>query len=194
MTTPPTASQTVGPFFHLGMTYLERKSVVTEGAAGERVTIRGKVLDGDGNAVPDAIVEVWQADSAGRYFGETPSKNSAAARLQGFGRIETDEKGEFSFTTVKPGRVPSPDGSLQAPHIVVTLFSRGLLKPLLTRIYLPDEPGNADDSVLKLVPPERRSTLLATRSGGGRTQNEPENVFDWKIVMQGAGETVFFDY
>jgi protocatechuate 3,4-dioxygenase, alpha subunit len=190
MTTPPTASQTVGPFFHLGMTYLERKIVVAEGAPGEQLTIRGKVLDGDGNAVPDAIVEVWQADSAGRYFGEIPSKNSASPRLRGFGRIETDDRGEFNFTTVKPGRVPSPDGSLQAPHIVITLFSRGLLKPLRTRIYFPDEPSNADDAVLRLVPQARRSTLMATRS---RERGEP-NTLEWTIVMQGNHETVFFDY
>src|SRR4029077_1242767 len=189
MTTPPTASQTVGPFLHLGMNYLERKIHADEGAPGEQLTIRGKVLDGDGNAVPDAIVEVWQADSAGRYFGEIPSKNSASPRLRGFGRIETDDRGEFNFTTVKPGRVPSPDGSLQAPHIVITLFSRGLLKPLRTRIYFPDEPGNAEDAVLKLVPRERRSTLLATHSGERGVKNELE----WKIVMQGDGETVFFD-
>lgn len=189
MTAPPTASQTVGPFFHLGMNYLQRSNVAGEGTTGEHVTIRGKVLDGDGNAVPDAIVELWQADSAGRYWGEIPPKN-AAPRLQGFGRIETDDKGEFTFTTTKPGRVPSPDGSLQAPHIVVTLFSRGLLKPLLTRIYFPDEPGNADDTVLKLVPPARRSTLLAKRSDARGAQN----VMEWKIVMQGNAETVFFDY
>lgn len=188
MTSAPTASQTVGPFFHLGMTYLERGNLVAEGVAGERVTIRGKVLDGDGKAVPDAMVEIWQADSAGRYLDEISPRNSAAPRFLGFGRVETDEHGAFSFTTIKPGRVPGPDGSLQAPHIVVTLFARGLLKPLLTRVYFPDEPGNAEDAVLKLVPLERRSTLLATRSGGAK------NELEWNIVMQGDGETVFFDY
>jgi protocatechuate 3,4-dioxygenase alpha subunit len=190
MTSAPTASQTVGPFFHLGMTYLERDNLVAEGLAGERVAIRGKVLDGDGKPVPDAMVEIWQADSSGRYPGEISPQNSAGPRFLGFGRIETDENGDFGFTTIKPGRVPSPDGSLQAPHIVVTLFSRGLLKPLLTRVYFPDEPSNADDPVLKLVPRERRSTLLATHSGERGAKNELE----WKIVMQGDGETVFFDY
>jgi protocatechuate 3,4-dioxygenase, alpha subunit len=190
MTSAPTASQTVGPFFHLGMTYLERDNLVAEGVAGERVTIRGKVLDGDGKPVPDAMVEIWQADSSGRYPGEISPPNSAAPRFLGFGRIETGENGEFSFTTIKPGRVPSPDGPLQAPHVVVTLFSRGLLKPLLTRVYFPDEPSNSEDAVLKLVPRERRSTLLATRSGERGAKNELE----WKIVMQGDGETVFFDY
>jgi protocatechuate 3,4-dioxygenase, alpha subunit len=190
MTVPPTSSQTVGPFFHLGMAYLERDNFVAEGTAGERVTIRGKVLDGDGEAVPDAVLEIWQADSAGRYWGEISPQNSAAPRFLGFGRIETDENGEFRFTTIKPGRVPSPDGSLQAPHIVVTFFSRGLLKPLLTRVYFPDEPSNAEDAVLKLVPPERRSTLMAVRSG----ERGAQNALEWKIVMQGDGETVFFDY
>jgi len=198
MTTPPTASQTVGPFFHLGMAHLERGNFVAQGIAVVRVTIRGQVLDADGNAVPDAMLEIWQADSSGRYGGEIFPQNSATPRFLGFGRIETDDKGEFSFTTIKPGRVASPDGSLQAPHIVVTLFSRGLLKPLRTRLYFPDEPGNADDPILKLVPQERRSTLMARCSGQRGAKNVPENappkIFDWKIVMQGDGETVFFDY
>jgi protocatechuate 3,4-dioxygenase, alpha subunit len=190
MTTPPTASQTVGPFFHLGFVYLERENLVPEGAVGERIAIRGKVLDGDGNVVPDAVLEVWHADSAGRYFDELSPHNSSEQRLHGFGRIETNDKGEFRFTTIKPGGFRAPDGSLQAPHIVVTLFSRGLLKPLHTRIYFADEPGNSEDSVLKLVPPDRRSTLIAVRSG----ENGPQRLLCWNIVMQGPGETVFFDY
>jgi len=194
MTTPPASSQTVGPFFHLGMVYLERDNFVAEGVAGERITIRGKVFDGDGEPVPDAVLEIWQADSAGRYPSEFSPQNSVSPRFLGFGRIETDDNGEFKFTTIKPGRVPAPDGSLQAPHIVVTLFSRGLLKPLRTRLYFPDEPGNVDDAVLRQVPPDRRSTLMATRAGKRGAQNAPENSFDWNIVMQGDGETVFFDY
>jgi protocatechuate 3,4-dioxygenase, alpha subunit len=190
MSTPPTASQTVGPFFHLGFVYLERDNFVPEGAVGEQIAIRGKVLDGDGNVVPDAVLEVWHADSAGRYFGENSPHDSRGPRLRGFGRIETNDNGEFCFTTIKPGRVRAPDGSLHAPHIVVTLFSRGLLKPLHTRIYFPDEPGNADDPVLKLVPPDRRSTLIAARSG----ENGSQHLLGWNIVMQGHGETVFFDY
>ena len=198
MTSPPTSSQTVGPFFHLGFVYLERENLVADGVSGERVTIRGKVLDGDGNVVPDAVLEIWQADPAGRYASELSRQNSAAPRFLGFGRIETDDNGEFKFTTLKPGRVPSPEGGLQAPHFVITLFSRGLLKPLLTRVYFPDEPSNAEDPVLMLVPKERRSTLIATPSGEGSANGEPQNlppkIFDWKIVMQGDGETVFFDY
>ena len=199
---PPTGSQTVGPFFHLGFVYLERENLLGESVASERVTIRGRVLDGDGNVVPDAVLEIWQADPAGRYESEIPRHNSAAPRFLGFGRVETDDKGEFQFTTAKPGRVPSPDGGMQAPHLVITLFSRGLLKPLLTRVYFPDEPSNADDPTLKLVPPGRRSTLIAMRSAQAGAKNGPENasqntlakILDWTIVMQGDGETVFFDY
>jgi protocatechuate 3,4-dioxygenase alpha subunit len=194
MTTPPTASQTVGPFFHLGMAHLERENLAAANTAGERVSIRGKVLDGDAVPVSDAVLEIWQADSAGQYPSEIPRQISGAPRFLGFGRVETDDHGEFRFTTIKPGRVPSPDGSLQAPHLVVTLFSRGLLKPLRTRFYFPGEPSNAEDAVLNLVPPQRRSTLVATPSGGRGADNVPAKVFDWKIVMQGDGETVFFDY
>ena len=189
-TSPPaTASQTVGPFFHLGVAHLQRNNLVTEGTAGELVIIRGRVFDGDGNAVPDAMVEIWQADSAGRYLSEI-SQQTPASQFQGFGRVETDDSGEFSFTTIKPGRVPYLDGSLQAPHVVVTLFSRGLLKPLHTRVYFPDEPGNAEDPVLKLIPRERQQTLIARRSGASGAKN----VLEWNIAMQGEGETVFFDY
>jgi protocatechuate 3,4-dioxygenase alpha subunit len=190
MTPPPTGSQTVGPFFHLGMVYLERENLVPEGVPGERITIRGKVFDGDGNVVPDAVLEIWQADSAGQYASEIPARSSGGTRFLGFGRVETNDEGEFHFTTIKPGRVQSADGPTQAPHIVVTLFSRGLLKPLHTRLYFPNERSNADDPVLKLVPADRRSTLIATPSG---EQGAP-NVLYWNIVMQGEGETVFFDY
>jgi protocatechuate 3,4-dioxygenase alpha subunit len=183
LTPPPTASQTVGPFFHLGVAYLTRDNLVPEGLAGEQITLRGRVLDGDGNAVPDALVEIWQADSAGQY-------HSPASRFQGFGRVETGANGEFSFTTIKPGPVPAPEGSFQAPHIVVTLFARGLLKQLQTRVYFPDEPGNSGDAILKLVPPARRSTLIAARSAASGA----DHVLEWNIVMQGPGETVFFDY
>ena len=194
MSTPPTASQTVGPFFHLGMAYLERDNFVAENVAGERIAVRGKVLDGDGKGVPDAVLEIWQADPSGRYLSEMFPQNSATPRFLGFGRVETDDNGDFRFTTIKPGRVPSPAGSLQAPHLVVTLFSRGLLKALLTRLYFHDEPANAEDEVLKLVPPERRATLMATPSSERGGTNVHGEVFDWNIVMQGHGETVFFEY
>jgi protocatechuate 3,4-dioxygenase alpha subunit len=194
MTPPPTGSQTVGPFFHLGVSFLTREHLEAQGITGEIVTIRGKVLDGDGNPVPDALLEIWQADASGQYLTEPPDQNSP--RFKGFGRVETDKSGSFSFTTIKPGRVPFADGSLQAPHIAVTLFSRGLLKPLWTRIYFPGEPSNAQDVVLNLVPPERRRTLIARQTNKNGAGTARENILEWNIVMQGSGdnETVFFDY
>ena len=186
-TAPPTGSQTVGPFFHLGFVYLERENLVADGVTGEQIAIRGKVLDGDGQVVPDAVLEIWQADPAGRYPSEIGRQNSAGPRFLGFGRVETDDNGEFRFTTIKPGRVPSPDGGLQAPHIVITLFSRGLLKPLLTRLYFPDEPSNSSDFALNLVEPGRRETLIA------RKVADKSGMLEWNIILQGPGETVFFD-
>ena len=196
MTLTPTSSQTVGPFFHLGVCFLTREHLEAQGIAGELVTIRGRVLDGDGKPLPDALLEIWQADAAGRYAADRLASGSGAStspQFQGFGRVETDQDGVFSFTTVKPGPVPYLDGGMQAPHIVVTLFSRGLLKPLWTRLYFPDEPGNAGDPVLKLVPPERRSTLIARRTGES-AGNSRQNILEWNVVMQGDGETVFFAY
>jgi len=195
MKLPPTSSQTVGPFFHLGVAFLTREHLEARGITGEIVTIRGRVLDGDGKPLPDALLEIWQADAAGQYTAERSdwADGNSSPRFQGFGRAETDQDGVFSFTTVKPGSVAFPDGSMQAPHIVVTVFSRGLLKPLWTRLYFPDEPGNAADPILKLVPAERRATLIARRSGEG-AGNLGENTLEWNVVMQGDGETVFFDY
>jgi len=204
MKLPPTSSQTVGPFFHLGVAFLTREHLESRGIAGELVTIRGRVLDGDGQPLPDALLEIWQADAAGHYAAEhsafgaasgagSEADGNASPRFQGFGRVETDQDGAFCFTTVKPGPVPYVEGGMQAPHIVVTLFSRGLLKPLWTRLYFPDEPGNAGDPILKLVPAERRETLIARRSGESAGDLRV-NSLEWNVVMQGDGETVFFDY
>ncbi|HJZ60110.1 MAG TPA: protocatechuate 3,4-dioxygenase subunit alpha [Gemmataceae bacterium] len=176
MTLVPTASQTAGPFVHIGLTWLCRDCVAPPGADGERVTVEGRVLDGDGQPVTDAIVEIWQADPHGRYAGTA---------FQGFGRVPTDGNGNFRFTTVKPGRVPGPDGTFQAPHLLIAVFARGLLKQVVTRMYFPDEPGNAADPVLALVPADRRLTLVARPRGAG--------VLAWDIVLQGRDETVFFD-
>lgn len=196
MTLTPTASQTVGPFFHLGVCFLTRQHLEAQGISGELVTIRGRVLDGDGKALPDALLEVWQADAVGRYPADhsgSAAEESSSPRFQGFGRVETDQDGVFCFTTVKPGPVPYLDRGMQAPHIVVTLFSRGLLKPLWTRFYFPDEPGNAEDPVLKLVPADRRATLIARRTSESAGSSRP-NILEWNVVMQGDGETVFFAY
>jgi protocatechuate 3,4-dioxygenase alpha subunit len=172
-----TTSQTVGPYLHIGLTWMIIESLAPAGVPGQRVTLRGRVLDGDGKPVNDALVEIWQADSRGQYGGR---------RFRGFGRSATDDSGEFRFRTVKPGRVPGPDGKPQAPHILAVIFMRGQLKQLVSRIYFPDEPANAKDAVLALVPKERRGTLIARKTG-------KPGVLEWNVILQGKHETVFFD-
>lgn len=182
----PTLSQTVGPFFHLGLAWLFDERVAEDDASGQHITIRGRVLDGDGAPVSDALLEIWQADASGRYPNPLSHHEQAAARrFKGCARVATDDSGAFRFMTVKPGRVPAPNGGLQAPHISVQLFMRGLLRPLLTRIYFADEPSNSADLVLEGVPATRRHTLLANRQLDG--------ALEWNVVLQGSEETVFFD-
>jgi protocatechuate 3,4-dioxygenase alpha subunit len=173
-----TTSQTVGPYLHIGLTWLITESLAPAGVPGQRVTIRGRVIDGDGKPVNDALVEIWQADSRGKY--------GASKRFRGFGRSATDDDGAFRFHTIKPGRVPGPDGKLQAPHILVHVFMRGQLKQLVSRIYFPDDSANAQDAALARVPKERRATLIATKTG-------KPGVLEWNVLLQGRNETVFFD-
>lgn len=181
-----TTSQTVGPYLHIGLTWLITEDLAPEGVAGERVRISGRVLDGDGRPVNDALVEIWQANAAGRYAHPLDQQpKPLEAKFRGFGRSATDGEGRFRFRTVKPGRVPGPGGRLQAPHIAVNVFMRGLLKQLVSRIYFPGEAANAEDPVLALVPPERRHTLIARAVAAGE--------LEWNVVLQGEDETVFFD-
>lgn len=186
MSFDPTPSQTVGPFFALGCDRLNLSELAGPGVAGERVEIRGRVVDGTGAGVPDAMLEVWQATSAGRYLHPEDAGETDADGFSGFGRIPTDAEGGFRFTTVKPGAVRGPGGKPQAPHIVVSVFMRGLLRRLVSRIYFAEEPGNATDYALSLVDPERRGTLVAKRLPG-------TGQFEWNVVLQGTNETVFFD-
>jgi protocatechuate 3,4-dioxygenase alpha subunit len=184
----PTTSQTVGPYLHIGMTWLIRENLVGAGVTGDPITLSGRVVDGDGKPVNDALVEIWQANAHGKYsHPEDRQSKPVEPGFKGFGRSATDDKGAFRFTTIKPGRVPGSGGALQAPHIAVTVFMRGQLKHLFTRIYFPDEPSNADDPVLKLVPAERRATLVAKKVAGGK------GALEWNVMLQGAEETVFFD-
>ena len=177
----------MGPFLHIGLDWLNTADLTGTNISGERITIQGRVLDADGNPVPDALIEIWQADEQGQYYaGGTGTEKSTTTSFRGFGRAPTGDDGTFRFVTIKPGRVPAPDGTLQAPHIVVTIFMRGLLKHLISRIYFPDEPANADDMVLKLVPVERQHTLIARRVEAG------ESTLTWNVVLQGVDETVFF--
>ena len=179
--------QTVGPYLHIGLDWLTTREIAGRGVKGERVTIAGQLIDGDGVGVSDGLIEIWQANAAGKYAHPEDTQNKPVERgWRGFGRIPTDAKGGFRFSTVKPGRVPGPDGKLQAPHLVVAVFMRGLLKHLATRIYFPDDPANNEDPVLNLVPATRRATLVARLNG--------KNALEWNVVLQGKNETVFFDY
>lgn len=178
-----TPSQTVGPYFRIGAEWLYLADLAGPPAVGSRRTIRGRVLDGDGKPVDDALLEVWQADARGGYPETTRPPDYA-----GFGRIATDARGAFSFTTVKPGRVAGPEGTLQAPHLAVNVFMRGLLRHLVTRVYFPDEAeANAADPVLGLVEPGRRATLVP------RPDPADASALTWDVILQGPNETVFFD-
>jgi protocatechuate 3,4-dioxygenase, alpha subunit len=187
-----TPSQTVGPFFHFSLTPTDHglhgiagDNLVTPDAVGAPIYIGGRLIDGAGNPVADAMIEIWQADGAGRYAGSEPRANTG---FKGFGRAATSKEGAFGFTTVKPGAVPGPDGRPQAPHVNIGIFARGMLKRLFTRIYFEDEPGNAGDAILALVPAERRATLIARRDG--ISDGMAHYVLD--IRLQGGAETVFF--
>ena len=191
-TFPLTSSQTVGPFFSPALLREDaRRNVLTQPeTAGERVRIEGRVLDGDGVPVPDALVEIWQANAHGRYHypadaGPAPLDPS----FLGSGRSGTAEDGSYWFETVKPGPVAFDGERLQAPHICVTVFARGLLNHLVTRLYFEDEPANALDPVLQYVPEDRRATLLARREPGDEMV-----AYRFDIVLQGAGETAFFNF
>jgi protocatechuate 3,4-dioxygenase, alpha subunit len=177
----PTPSQTAGPYLHLGLTDTHSISCLAgEGAKGERVRLTLIVLDGDGSPVPDAMIELWQADAEGAYASGDPS-------FSGFGRLATEEDGSCTFETIRPGRVLVPGGTFQAPHISVSVFARGLLKRLSTRVYFAGESANTQDPVLASVPEPRRPTLFA--------QADPDHAGRWKFIirLRGKGETVFFD-
>jgi protocatechuate 3,4-dioxygenase alpha subunit len=185
LTTP---SQTVGPYLRIGFLPLLIDAIAPAGVPGERITVRGRMSDGDGKPINDGVLEIWQADARGKYaHPEHGEKGVAANAFRGFGRILTAGGGAFRFTTIKPGRVAAPDGKQQAPHLVVTVFMRGMLRHLMTRMYFPDEPFNEADPVLQRVPVDRRATLVAT-AGSERS------ILEWNIVSQGPAETVFFDF
>jgi len=188
MSNVPTASQTVGPFFSIGLSAMCRAELTPHAATGASITVRGRVLDGDGRPVPDAVLEIWHADSDGKYdLRGDAGKNAAGGVPTGFGRIATNDEGEFRFTTRKPGAVREPDGRVQAAHLAVVLFMRGLLRHLVTRIYFAGENANSTDPILELVPAGRRGTLLAVPS-----PDAPDEYL-WDIRLQGERETVFFD-
>jgi protocatechuate 3,4-dioxygenase alpha subunit len=179
-----TPSQTVGPYFSIGLTWEDGAFVVPEGAPGS-FWIRGRVYDGNGEPVPDAVLETWQADPEGRYNHPDDPRGAETGDFRGFARAPTDAEGRFGIHTVKPGPVPGPHGTTQAPHLEASVFARGLLNRVVTRIYFADEGElNAADPVLQSVPEERRATLLA--------EPVPEDGYRFDVRLQGEGETVFF--
>jgi protocatechuate 3,4-dioxygenase alpha subunit len=182
-----TPSQTVGPYLTLGL--LDGSPVTASIVSRDdprAVVVRGRLLDGQGDPVPDGMIELWQANAAGRYAHPADTRDGAPLEdgFWGFGRSGTADDGWYEIVTLKPGQVPAPDGRLQAPHIVVGVFARGLLKRLATRLYFPDEKeANAADPVLSELGESERATLVAQQENGGLR-------FD--IRLQGEGQTAFF--
>jgi protocatechuate 3,4-dioxygenase, alpha subunit len=189
-----TPSQTVGPYFKYGLTpgsdYQWNDAfgndLVTPDVSGERIRIVGRVFDGDGKEITDSMLEIWQADAQGRFADPQDVRSLPNAAFRGFGRCGTDSKGAYSFHTIKPGSVAGPN-ELQAPHILLAVFARGMTRQALTRIYFEDEAANATDPILALVPAERRGTLISVPEPG----DVPTYRFD--VHLQGDLETVFFD-
>ena len=184
-----TTSQTVGPFFERALLREPLNVLVRPDTEGERIRVEGRLIDGDGNLVADAIVEVWQANSHGRYNHPLDRRDLPLdPRFIGFGRAGTDADGRFWFETIKPGPVPFDGETLQAPHLSLVVASRGLLNHLATRLYFADDPAVADDPVLARVPANRRHTLLARREDADGTPT-----YRLDVVLQGRDETVFFN-
>jgi protocatechuate 3,4-dioxygenase alpha subunit len=192
-----TASQTAGPYVHIGLapTWAGIKgalsdlgtAMVNDKTRGERIIIKGRVIDGSGTPLRDCLIEIWQADAAGLYASPSETRGSADPNFTGWGRGTADATtGEFRFETIKPGRVPFPDGRMQAPHISLWIVARGINLGLNTRLYFDDEgEANAADPVLMRIEHKSRiPTLIAKRDG---------NTYSLDIYLQGPNETVFFD-
>ena len=181
-TPPQTPSQTIGPFFAVGLIWPDGPEVVADGTPGA-VWVGGQVLDGAGDPVPDALVETWQADPEGYLPGRGDPGGPGAPGFGGFGRCPTDAEGRWAIRTVKPGQLPA-DGGRQAPHLDVSVFARGLLNRVVTRVYFPDEAeANAADPLLASIPdPAARARLVAVADG---------DRLRFDIHLQGERETPF---
>jgi protocatechuate 3,4-dioxygenase, alpha subunit len=183
-----TPFSTIGPFFKVML--LDRAEgtdhLAGDATRGDRISIEGRLTDGAGEPILDGLVEIWQADAAGRYrHPHDPRSAECDPAFSGFGRVSTGVDGTFVFHTIKPGAVAAPDGRLQAPHVLVSVLARGIMTRCWTRLYFEDESSTATDPVLALVPPERRPTLVARRLAEGR--------YRWDLALQGHNETAFFD-
>jgi len=185
-----TPSQTIGPFFHMGIPRGVENILADADTRGEQICITGQVLDGEAKPVVDALVEIWQADSGGHFNHPLdPQRSQADPHFHAFGRCDTVNDGRFSFQTVRPGSLPDKKGHMQAPHIDVRIFARGMLIHALTRLYFPGEAANETDAVLNsIADAARRRTLIATPINAG---DLPTYCFD--IHLQGDQETVFFE-
>ena len=183
-----TPSQTLGPFFSFSLTAKPLGQMRQSETAGEPVHLSIRLFDGEGTPVPDGIIELWQADAAGKYeHPEDKQPHSADPTFCGFGRMATDAAGTCLFETIRPGRVPGVPKSSQAPHINVIVLARGMLLPLFTRIYFAGDPANSEDSVLAMVAEDRRPTLFAQPDAGR------PGTWNFDIRLCGDRETVFFD-
>ena len=180
-----TPSQTSGPYLEIGLIGGPITNRVVDESDPRAIRITGRLLDGAGDPVPDGMIEIWQASPAGRYAHPADTRGDVPLEegFTGFGRSATDPSGFFSFVTVKPGSVPWVDGRPQAPHLLVGVFARGLLRRVATRMYFPDDASNAEDPVLLGLEPEERTTLVAQADDDGLR-------FD--IVLQGPDQTTFF--
>ena len=190
-----TPSQTIGPFFSSALLGRGRDTPAPPGVRGTRIRVEGRVLDGAGDPVSDAMIEVWQANADGRYDHPSDRREDAEVHgdFHGFARLGTDTAGRFRLETVKPGPVPGRGNARQAPHLNLVVFARGLLDHLCTRAYFSDEPeANAADPVLAAVDPPRRDTLIAVLEGA--RQAPLPLVYRFDIRLQGGGETVFFEF
>jgi protocatechuate 3,4-dioxygenase alpha subunit len=185
-----TPSQTVGPFYAIGLTRRPMNVMATASTQGQRIRIEGRVLDGDGAAIPDVMVEIWQANVYGRYnHPDDKQEKPLDATFTGWGRSGTDENCFYSFETIKPGSVPGAGDTVQAPHINVCVFARGMLVHAYTRIYFADEAANGTDPVLNSIKSKaRRSTLVAQPE-----ERDGKKIYRFDIRLQGEKETVFFD-
>ncbi len=184
-----TPTQTVGPFFSPALLRDPWNIMTTDETAGEHIRVEGRLFDGDGNVVPDAMIEVWQANAHGRFNHPRDTRDLPLdPEFTGFGRSGTDDEGVYWFETVKPGAVPFEGDRMQAPHLSVMVHARGMLNHAQTRLYFGDEVANDADPVLALVPADRRKTLIAERS-----EENGEIVYRLDIVLQGRNETVFFN-
>ena len=185
-----TPSQTVGPFYAIGLTRTPMHVMVTDETRGQRIVIEGQVFDGDGAAIPDVLVELWQANAYGRYnHPDDKQEKPLDPTFTGWGRSGTDENCFYRFGTIKPGSVPGQNNTVQAPHINTVIFARGMLVHAYTRIYFSDEPANDSDPVLQSVKNKaRRKTLIAARG-----ERDGKAVYRFDIRLQGENETVFFD-